>query len=320
MATLDTDAQELAYWLALNPSNKLIPTRKVVAAYDQLGSMEELWKATTDRLKNIGLTEKEIKDFINYKLKHNHQYLMQQISSAIKDKVRIIRITDQLYPQQLKETVGTVIEPPLLLFHKGSFLNFDNFVAIVGTRESSSRGRSIARRLAKEIAAKGYVVASGLARGIDTQAHEGALEAYNGKTVAVLAWMKPLYPRENVELLKDIQKRGAVISENYLRPREKYAPAEFVLRNRIISGISRVLIAVETDEKGGTIHQVNLALSQGRTVFAVTPDDNPRARRGYDTLIEKGALPCREVDDVLHFLQYNKPKMSRISLDSFEKI
>ncbi|MGH9879670.1 MAG: DNA-processing protein DprA, partial [Nitrososphaerales archaeon] len=279
-----------------------------------------LWKATTDRLKTIGLTETEIKTFINYKLKHDHQYQMHQISSAIKDKVRIIRITDQQYPQQLKETVGALVEPPLLLFHKGALLNFDNLVAIVGTRESSSRGRSIARRLAKELAEKGYVIASGLARGIDTQAHEGALEAYNGKTISVLAWMKPVYPRENVELLEDIQQRGAVMSENYLRPRQKYSPAEFVLRNRIISGISRVLIAVETDEKGGTVHQVNLALSQGRTVFTVTPDDNPRARRGYDTLMEKGALPLREVDDVLHFLQYNKPKISRISLDSFEKI
>jgi len=250
MVTLDADAQELAYWLALNPSNKLIPTRKVMTAYDQLGSMEELWKATTDRLKTIGLTENEIKAFINYKLKHDHQYQMHQISSAIKDKVRIIRITDQQYPQQLKETVDALVEPPLILFHKGALLNFDNLVAIVGTRESSSRGRSIARRLAKEIATKGYVVASGLARGIDTQAHEGALEEYNGKTISVLAWMKPLYPPENVELLEDIQRRGAVMSENYLRPRAKYAPAEFVLRNRIISGISRVLIAVETDEKG----------------------------------------------------------------------
>ncbi len=281
--------------------------------------MEELWKATTNRLKDIGLTEKEIKDFVDSKLKHNHQYLMHQISSAIKDKVRIIRITDKLYPEQLKETIGTPNEPPLILFQKGSLLNFDNLIAIVGTRWSSSRAHSIARSMAREIASKGYVVASGLARGIDTEAHVGALEAYNGKTVSVLAWMKPVYPPENTELLKDIQQRGAVISENYMIPRESIARAKFVLRNRIISGLSLAVIAVETDEEGGTIHQANLALSQGRPVFAVVPDDsNRKALRGYSTLIERGAMPLRELGDLFYFLEHKRQKVTHASLDSFE--
>lgn len=315
---LDNNASELAYLLGLS-LNDILSVKKVRDAYEQLGSMEALWKATADTLTNLGFTDKENNDFNKYKPKHNHAYLMRQVQSAIDDKVTIIKITDRFYPRQLKETIDSNVKPPLMLFYKGSLsLLNENFIAIVGTRESSARAHSMARKMAREIASKGYVVASGLARGIDTEAHVGALEAYNGKTASVLAWMNPVYPSENIQLFKDILRNGAVISENYLRPKEGYAPSKFVLRNRIISGLSEAVIAVETDEEGGTIHQVALAVSQGRPVFAFVPDESDqRAWRGYARMITMGAMPLRELDDLFYFLEHRKEKVVHKSLDSF---
>jgi len=218
-----------------------------------------------------------------------------------------LRYVDKIYPTSLKDLGKSLDGPPLVLLHKGSLYNFDDCVAIVGTRESSHYGHVMARKLAKTIAKSGYTIVSGLARGTDTEAHCGALEVPRGKTIAVLAWMNPIYPPENVELAKDIVARGTLLSESYLKPSSKFGrltPGKFVERNRITSGISRCVIAVESGKEGGTVHQVRIALSQGRKVFAVKPKSgNQRAKEGYKIFLDMGATPINSAKPVLDFLK-----------------
>jgi DNA processing protein len=159
----------------------------------------------------------------------------------------------------------------------------------------------MALRIARTLATKGYVIVSGLARGTDEWAHFGALKANGGRTVAVLPWMDPIYPPEHAELLSEIERRGAVVSEHPTQVFWKSARGKFVERNRITSGLSKCVIAVESDEAGGTVHQVELALAQGKKVFAVVPKSQ-RAKRGFELFLKKGAVALRSVDGVLEYL------------------
>ena len=144
---------------------------------------------------------------------------------------------------------------------------------------------------------------SGLARGADTEAHVGALSVKEGRTVAVLAWFDPLYPPDNEELSKSIEQRGAIISERYERPKS-FAAGTFVERNRITSGISRCVIAVESDEEVGRCIKFALQLCKGRRSFAVTPKNgDTRAMRGFRMFMKMGAIPISSSDPVVEFLR-----------------
>ena len=172
-------------------------------------------------------------------------------------------------------------------------------VAIVGARNASALGRKFAFTLAQELAEAGLAVASGLARGIDTAAHEGAL---NGGTVAVLAGgVDIVYPPENQKLYDSIRAQGAIISE--MRLGEAPQARHFPRRNRLISGLSRGLVVVEAAERSGSLITANYALEQGREIFAVpgSPLD-PRAR-GANRLIREGATLTESAEDVLTVLR-----------------
>jgi len=176
----------------------------------------------------------------------------------------------------------------------------------------------MARRLAKSIASKGYTIVSGLARGTDEWAHSGALETPKGKTIAVLPWMTPLYPPEHSKLLEDIQRRGAAISERLEKPFDKTAKGKFVQRNRITSGVSRCVIALESEEEGGTVHQVRIALSQRRKVFAVKPRRNDKFKKGFKLFVDMGAVPVDSSREILDYLQKEAPIIAaEKKLDSF---
>jgi len=298
---------DVVYWLALQERHWLIPSAKVEQAYNQFGSLEQLWKADAFYLHSLGLSETSVSNFLIYRDTARLEDCERLVKLLEKNKVRLLRYVDKDYPATLKDLGKAHNGPPLVLFHKGSILDFSDCVAIVGTRESSHHGHVMARRLAKTIAKNGYTIVSGLARGTDTEAHCGALEVSRGKTIAVLAWMDPIYPPENVELVKDIMVRGALVSERFLKPTSKFAkltPGKFVERNRITSGLSRCVIAVESGKEGGTVHQVRIALSQGRKVFAVKPKSgNKRAMEGYKVFLDMGATPISSAKPVLDFLK-----------------
>lgn len=316
-------SSDIVYWLALQEKNWLIPATKVEKIYSQSHSIELLWKADARYLHNLGLSEKSVLRFLKYRNSVRFEDYERLLRILERTEVRALRYVDKHYPLGLKDLGESPNEPPLVLIHRGSLLNFDDGVAVVGTRECSHYGHVMARRLGRTIAKHGYTVVSGLARGVDTEAHCGALEAPRGRTIAVLAWMNPIYPPENVELAKDIMARGALLSERFFRPNssfKKFTPGKFVERNRITSGLSRCVIAVESGKKGGTVHQVRIALSQGRQVFVVKPKSrNKRAMEGFKLFLEMGATSISSAKPVLDFLKKSRAQttLKEKRIDSF---
>jgi DNA processing protein len=208
--------------------------------------------------------------------------------------VRMIHITDKDYPACLKE----IHNPPAILYVKGELKPGDaNAVAIVGSRECSEYGETVARKLAGEIADAGITIISGLALGIDAIAH-GEAVARGSRTIAVLAnGLDMIYPQKNRELAERILQNGAILSEQPIgeRPLRQYFPA----RNRIISGLSKGVLIIEGSDKSGTLHTANFAVEQNREVYAVPGNiDNPLAYLPND-LIKRGAKVVTESSDIL---------------------
>lgn len=202
------------------------------------------------------------------------------------------------YPPLLRE----IHDPPIGLYRKGSYLCDRPGVAIVGSRRTTHYGQSVARRLAADLGRLGYCVVSGLARGIDTAAHEGALSV-GGMTVAVLGnGIDQIYPPENFALYRQIEEQGAVLSEfPFARRADRQS---FAMRNRIVAGMSAALIVVESDVDGGSMITAKFAVDQGRVVCAVPGRIDQPTSAGCHQLIRDGAVLLTSVDDVLSELSY----------------
>ncbi|MBN2427340.1 MAG: DNA-processing protein DprA [Deltaproteobacteria bacterium] len=213
-----------------------------------------------------------------------------------KSQTQLIVFTDEdKYPSLLRE----IHDPPALLFQRGSCA-FDACLAVVGSRRASSSHLRFTRELCSELAAKGLTIVSGLARGIDTAAHEGAL-AVNGKTMAVLGCgIDQVYPYENRHLFAQIAEQGNIISE--YPPGARPLAHHFPVRNRIISGLSRGVLIVEASEKSGSLITAELALEQGREVFAVPGSVLSSNSRGVNQLLRQGAHLVTEPRDILEVL------------------
>lgn len=310
------DLEELQYWVAFSYIHWIINSDKIRRGLRELGYLGALWHAPDNYLHELGLTESNIRSFKKFKQDAKLDSFKEQIMSALEMNVNTIKFTDVEYPVTFRTHEERYEGFPIILFHKGILSEFNKCLAIVGSRMCSFYAHTMSRQLARELADMGYTIVSGLARGVDTEAHCGALESNSGKTIAVLAWMHPIYPPENEELAKDIETRGALMSE-YFKKFETGGQLKFVQRNRITSGIARYLIAVETDEEGGTVHQVRYALSQGVKAFVVEPRDNKRAMRGYKVLKGMGAIPIRSVDDVVNYMKHTKNVTLESKLDKF---
>jgi DNA processing protein len=220
--------------------------------------------------------------------------LEEQLGRLTAQGAEMVTQDDPRFPAGLKQ----IPYPPPFLFIKGTLAPADSLaVAIVGTRGASYYGLKAARRLAGALAARGVTVVSGLARGIDTAAHQGALEM-SGRTLAVLGCgLDVVYPPENLKLYQEIPAHGALVSEFPLS-----TPPEarnFPIRNRIISGLALGVVVIEAGVKSGTGITVRYALDQGREVFAVPgPIDSPTSA-GPHRLIQEGAKLVQDVDDIL---------------------
>jgi DNA processing protein len=178
--------------------------------------------------------------------------------------VLILTLDDRAYPAPLR----ALDDAPPTLFVRGTLPTFTQAAAIVGTRHPSARAQAIAARLAAELAARGQVIVSGLALGIDSAAHLGALSVPQGQTVAVLgSGLLDPYPAENRALADAVAARGALLCE--ARPDARANPQRLVARNRIITGLSQTVIVVETAEDGGAMHAARFARAQGRTLYTV---------------------------------------------------
>jgi len=217
-----------------------------------------------------------------------------------KDKIEVIKKSSRDYPKILKE----IHNPPKQLYVRGNLPKDHNLnFAIVGTRAASDYGRTLAFKIAKELAELGFNIVSGLALGIDTQAHLGALEG-KGRTTAVMGSAiddNSVYPSENLNLVKKIiSSGGAVISE--YEPGTKSEIWFFPERNRIIAGLSQGVLVVEAPEKSGALITARAALEQNREVFAIPGSIFSKNSFGANNLIKSGAKMVTAVDDILEEL------------------
>jgi DNA processing protein len=207
-----------------------------------------------------------------------------EIAFADSLSVRIITQESPEYPQALL----SIHDPPLVLYVRGGFMEQDALgMGLIGSRRCSHYGRVQAERFGSDLARMGFTVISGLAQGIDTSAHEGALKV-KGRTVAVLGnGLSHVYPRQNAQLAQEVADNGAVISEFPMKTRVD--ARHFPQRNRLISGLSLGVIVVEASKQSGTLITANFALEQGREVFALPGRvDNPTSA-GTHKLIQQGA-------------------------------
>jgi DNA processing protein len=222
--------------------------------------------------------------------------------------VSFVAEADPGYPAALR----TIHDPPIGLYVKGNY-GFDRpAVAIVGSRRTTLYGQAVARRLGGDLARAGFCVVSGLARGIDTAAHEGALEA-DGLTAAILGTgIDQIYPPENVDLYRRIAGSGVLVSEfPFSRRADRQS---FAMRNRIVAGMSAALIVVESDLGGGSMITAQFAADQGRPVFAVPGRIDQPSSAGCHQLIKEGATLLTGIDDVLaelHYLEGLRPEPIR---------
>ncbi len=220
--------------------------------------------------------------------------LEEELACAEAAGCRIIAQIDEEYPEVLRQ----IHDPPLALYIRGTLQSRDRHaIAVVGTRRPTHYGIQTAGRLAYQLAEAGFTVLSGLALGIDTVAHEGALKA-NGRTIAVIgSGHAHLYPSENRKLADQVAEHGALISEFPMqRTPDK---TTFPMRNRIVSGLSAGVLVVEAGRRSGAAITATQALSQGRDVFAVPGRIDSYASQGTNELLKHGAIPVTGIDDIL---------------------
>ena len=224
-------------------------------------------------------------------------FVKNELKLLTKHGASAVSVFDDAYPKQLKE----IPDPPVVLYTLGDrALLQAPAVAIVGCRRSSVYGMTTAERLARELGGCGLVVASGLARGIDTAAHQGALSV-QGKTIAVLGTgLLQIYPPENKKLFEAISKRGLIVSEFPMATGPK--ASHFPRRNRIISGLSLGVVVVEAAKRSGALITADCALEQGRDVFAVPGKVDSPTSQGVHELIKQGAKLVTRIEDILEEL------------------
>ena len=222
-----------------------------------------------------------------------------EIKRLQEHKVKVITILDGGYPQRLKE----IYLPPIVLFYRGnlSLIN-QRAVAVVGSRDHSKYAKECIREIIPELVKDDIVVISGLARGVDTLAHEETLKA-NGNTIAVIgSGLDVVYPLENSKLYDLIAKRGLILSEYPLQSRP--LKFHFPYRNRIIAGLSHGVCVIEAKEKSGSLITANLALSENREVFAVPGSIFSIHSKGTNSLIEAGACLVSSSETISKNLKY----------------
>ena len=285
-----TDERATVQWLALTLTPGLGPTkaRKVIELF---GSIENVFAASLTELEAAGLNAPSAQALGTGRALELAQDELIRANAA---GARLIALDDQLYPAQLKQ----IYDPPLVLYLRGNANVISQpGIAVVGTRHPTPYGSGMAERLACDLAARGLVIFSGMARGVDTAGHRGAI-AGKGKTVAVFGTGVDVpYPKENTRLLEQmLALDGAVISEF---PMGTFAaPQNFPIRNRIISGISLGVLVVEAAEYSGTRITSRCALEQNREIFAVPGNVTNKNSWGPNTLIKQGAKLVATWEDV----------------------
>lgn len=284
---------QLTAWLTLQAIEG-VGDRTLVKLVQALGSPQSVLAASAEALIRIGCSP-ELADCVRRgpETKVRHQ-IDRQVDIVQHRKIQVLTVFDPGYPERLR----MIPDPPPLLYVSGTLSKEDEVaVAIVGGRRATPSGRQITEEIARELAAAGVTIISGLARGVDAAAHRGAL-AGKGRTVAVLGCgIDRTYPPEHDALRRSIEAHGAVLSELPIgaSPQSHHFPR----RNRIISGLSLGVLVSEAATNSGSLITAKLALEQGRDVFAVPGSVKDAACRGSNGLIKEGAKLVERAQDIL---------------------
>nr|WP_314626182.1 DNA-processing protein DprA [uncultured Noviherbaspirillum sp.] len=286
------DASQLAAWLRLQqaPGLGFMTAHRLLSA---LGSPEAVFQADRSLLQGL-VGEKLTRTLLATPLPATLALIDKTIAWAEADGNHLLTLADEAYPELLLE----IPDPPLLLYAKGriALLNQPS-LAIVGSRNASAQGAAHARQFAQALSAAGLTIVSGLALGIDTAAHEGAL-LDGGATVAVIGTGADIvYPSRNHALAHRIAERGCIVSEYALGT--PALPANFPRRNRIISGLARGTLVVEAAAQSGSLITARLAAEQGRDVYAIPGSIQSPLARGCHDLIRQGARLVENAHDIL---------------------
>lgn len=283
--------EEIIYWiwlsiLDLRPIEKIKLLQLFECPYN-------IYKLTEKKLRKI--TNKEVLLKI-IKQSGKIEYACHIYNESKKQNIKIIPCNSMEYPQRLLNTY----DYPIIIYVKGNIklLNSDNTISIVGSRKCSRYGEIVTKRISYLISKKGYTVISGLAKGIDSKAHQGTLLS-KGKTIAVLGCgINYIYPIENQDLYYSILKNdGAILSEYPLdnRPCKSYFP----MRNRIIAGLSDKVLVTEATRESGSIITANIALEQGKSIYAIPGNITSANSEGTNNLIKDGAILVNSLEDIM---------------------
>jgi DNA processing protein len=278
------------YWHGLN----LIPhigASRLKQLVETFGSAKAVWHANP-----VQLEQHEIPAKISHALRdHRPKINLEQESKRLEAlRCRIVTQTHTDYPNGLAQHA----DAPALLYVRGHYHTFDEkALAIVGTRRATRYGRDATKHIARELAKHGVTIISGTAEGVDTYAHEGALEA-GGRSIAVLGnGIDVIYPRHQGALLERIEEAGVIVTE--FAPTTPPHRSNFPRRNRIISGMALGVLVVEAPERSGALITASIALEQGRDVFAIPSNIFNPYGKGCNRLIQDGAKLIMDVEDIL---------------------
>ncbi|MCI0411365.1 DNA-processing protein DprA [bacterium] len=276
-------------WVALNMVEGLKSIHRA-ALIKTFKSAESVFRQTELDL----MAAAQIKPDVASRIAHfDFRNAEREISSARRSGVTLLAFDEKKYPELLKN----IPDPPLVLYVRGEFMENEVPVALVGSRKATPYGLNVTQALARDLAKIGVTIVSGLARGVDARAHYSALES-GGRTIAVLgSGIDVIYPSEHKMLVEKICRSGAVVSEF---PMETPPNRDnFPVRNRIISGLSHLVVVVEASDKSGSLITARMAAEQGREVLAVPGSVFNEQSKGCHALIKDGASLVRNWQDVI---------------------
>lgn len=295
------DRSSLYYWLALNQISGLGQV-SYARLLERFRTPEGIFQAGLDELESIeGLRKNTALAIVKFK---RAEKIERQLDELEQKGIGVLTFNDPLYPPLLTQ----IHDPPPFLYYRGTPSPWDRqSLAIVGSRHGTSYGIRMTERLAGMLARSRLTIVSGMARGIDTAAHQGTLLA-GGRTVAILgSGLDVIYPPENEKIFDQIVERGMVCSE--FPPGTLPERQNFPIRNRIISGMALGVVIVEATQKSGSLITARLALDQGREVFAVPGSIESFKSSGTHRLIKQGAKLVEHAQDILEELHWeDSPK------------
>lgn len=304
--------KNIDYLLALHSINGLGPVR-LKALLDYFGDPQTVWQAKAVELLEVGIPKNVVALLEETRKKLDPQKYTEEI---IKSGIKWLTFFDDAYPKLLKE----ISDPPLVFYYQGEIKAQDSrAVAVVGTRKVTGYGKLVTEKFTGELVEAGVTIVSGLARGVDTQAHQTALKK-EGRTLAVLGGgLKKIFPPENSTLAQKIASGlGAVISE--FPPDAPSLPGNFPARNRIISGLSLAVLVTEAAQDSGSLITAKLALDQGREVFAVPGPITSDLSSGPAFLIKQGARLVTSAGEILEELGINRVENLKLKIENEMKL